>query len=71
MPVEPGRDLVFEYRNWKGEVATRHATPIEIRWGSSEWHPEPQWLMVAYDHGKEALRDFALADCKFVGAVVP
>ena len=32
-----------------------------LRFGSTQWHPEPQWLLQAWDVDKDAERDFALA----------
>ena len=49
------------YTNWRGETAFRTITPGRIRWGSNEWHPEPQWLLEAYDLDKNASRTFAMA----------
>lgn len=59
------RVMRFEYTNYRGETAMRWATPLEIRWGSTEWHPNPGWLMRAFDHEKGAVREFALGDCRF------
>lgn len=57
-----GEPLVVSYMNYRGEVSTRTITPIKPWYGSTEWHPEPQWLLKAFDHEKDAERDFALAD---------
>ena len=57
--------LCFHYTNWRGETALRRAIPISIRHASTEWHPEKQWLLLAYDIDKQAEREFALADCSF------
>lgn len=57
--VEP---VTLIYTNWKGETGPRRIIPRRIWWGSTEWHPEPQWLITAFDMEKEAERDFALAD---------
>lgn len=57
--------ITFTYKNYRGEVATRTTVPKAIWFGTTEWHPEPGWLMTAYDLEKAADRDFALADCSF------
>lgn len=57
-----GEPLTFAYRNWRGEVGTRHVRPISVRYGSTEWHPEPQWLLLAHDLDKDAEREFAMRD---------
>jgi predicted DNA-binding transcriptional regulator YafY len=48
------------YTNWRGETAERTIEPIEIWYGSTEWHPEEQWLLKAIDVAKKAERDFAV-----------
>lgn len=54
--------FVATYRNYRGEVSERTITPKRVWYGSTEWHPEPCWLLTAHDHDKGADRDFALAD---------
>jgi len=54
--------LSCEYRNWRGEVSARRFSPIEFWYGSTEWHPEPGLMLKALDYGKNAERDFRLAD---------
>ncbi len=56
--------ITFWYKNYRGEEGYRRATPISLRFGSSEWHPAQQWLMLAHDDEKNAPREFALADMK-------
>lgn len=59
------REITMIYRNYRGEIAERTVTPLHIWWGTTDWHPEPGWLMTAFDHDKQADRDFSLADCQF------
>lgn len=54
--------LSAEYRNYRGEVSTREFTPKRVFYGSTDWHPEPGLMLSAFDHGKNAMRDFALVD---------
>lgn len=61
MPNEAA-PLAFTYRNWRGEIGHRSVYPIRMEWGSTEWHPEPQWLLVAHDIEKGAERSFAVKD---------
>lgn len=56
------------YRNYRGEVATRDISPEYVWYGVTDWHPKEGYLLHAYDHEKQAYRDFALADCDFVSA---
>lgn len=55
-------DITFGYMNWRGEHSERHARPIRIWYGSTEWHPTPQWFLHALDREKGEARDFALKD---------
>lgn len=66
VPADDRRALRFLYVNWKGEAGLRRATPISIRHGATEWHPEPGSLLLAYDHDKNDFREFALKDCDFL-----
>lgn len=54
--------VVFTYRNYKGEVAIRHAAPRQIWYGSTAHHPELGWFMTALDTDRNVTRDFALKD---------
>lgn len=56
------KPLVIRYRNWRGEVSTRTITPITVWWGKSEYHEGEQWFLRAYDHDRNAKRDFAMKD---------
>ncbi len=60
-----GHHIAVRYVNYRGEVAVRWIVPIRVLFGATEWHPEPQWLLEAYDAGKDANRMFALRDCDF------
>ena len=54
--------FVFTYRNYRGEVAERRVQPISVRFGTTEWHPQPGWLLRGFDLEKMAEREFAMAD---------
>lgn len=56
------KSLRFMYTNWKGNRGFREVIPQRIYFGSTEWHKEEQWLMVAYDLDKKAERTFAMKD---------
>lgn len=60
-----GAPVRFAYTNYRGVSSIRLATPKRLWFGSTEYHPEPQWLITAHDHDKGADRDFALAECDF------
>jgi hypothetical protein len=53
---------VISYTNYRGETSVRRIIPKSVRFGSTEWHPEPQWLLLAWDDDKQADREFALKD---------
>jgi hypothetical protein len=55
------RILTGTYTNWKNEVAKRSFIPSKLWFGSTDWHPEPQWLLTAWDVEKQAWRDFAFS----------
>jgi hypothetical protein len=60
----PGDDalvVTFRYTNHRGETATRRVIPQGVGFLATEWHPEPQWLLHAYDLDRGADRSFALA----------
>ena len=54
--------LQFKYTNYKSETNNRKVIPYKIWFGSTEFHPEKQWLLHAYDIEKCAERNFALRD---------
>jgi hypothetical protein len=56
----------FVYRNHRGEIAERRVIPDAVRFGTTEWHPTPQWLLRAYDLDKQALREFAMSEISSV-----
>ncbi len=56
-------DLVrFRYRNHRGEEAERRVRPIRLWFGSTSWHPSPQWLLEGFDLDRQATRDYAMAN---------
>jgi hypothetical protein len=60
--LTPTQPIRFVYRNWRGEVATRRVDAINVWFGSTEWHPVPQWFVKAMDLDKHEMRDFAMKD---------
>lgn len=50
------------YTNHRGERRERDIDPVTLYWGSTEFHPDPQWMLEVYDHGKKTRRDYALKD---------
>jgi hypothetical protein len=64
--LEPPEEYKFTYKNWRGEIAQRHVKVMSIWYGTTQWHPEPQWFMHALDLDKKEIRDFAMRDMKDV-----
>ena len=60
--IVPHDKIQFEYVNWKGESGTRRIEVGELYYGSTEYHPEFQWLLEGYDLDKKANRIFAMRD---------
>jgi hypothetical protein len=63
MPEE--LQISFLYTNYRGQLSRRKAVPLRIAFESTDWHPEPQWILHAFDMDKKAERGFALKDCDF------
>lgn len=57
---ENTKTVTIDYTNWRGERSERIIIPLEIVFESNQWHPEPQWLLRAWDVEKKAERLFAL-----------
>jgi hypothetical protein len=60
--MKPEQTLTFLYRNYKGNVALRSILPGELVFKSTEFHPEPQWIIVGLDVQKGQERSFAVRD---------
>lgn len=54
--------VTIEYTNWKGARAKRKIDPINMYFGKTEHHQDPQWLLRAYDLDKKDYRNFAMKD---------
>jgi predicted DNA-binding transcriptional regulator YafY len=52
--------VIIDYTNYRGERTLRAVTPKSIEFSSNEWHSKPQWLLMAFDHEKQADRTFAM-----------
>ena len=56
------REVLIHYTNYKQETAWRSIIPGLIRFGATEHHTEPQWLLEAHDVAKNSQRTFAMRD---------
>src|ERR1051326_6316307 len=52
--------VVILYVNWRGEEGVRRILPRGLRFAATEWHPDAQWLLDAFDLDKQAEGAFAL-----------
>lgn len=48
--------VTIRYTNYRGETADRRIVPRMLRFAATEWHPEPQWLLDAFDIDKGSPR---------------
>jgi hypothetical protein len=56
--------------NWKGIPGHRKIQVARIYFGSTEYHPEEQWLLEALDIDKKEYRIFAMKDMSNVVEMV-
>jgi predicted DNA-binding transcriptional regulator YafY len=56
------KEVVIDYTNWRGHRAERRIRPLDLRFGSSQWHLTDQWLLHALDVDKDEIREFAMRD---------
>lgn len=61
MTTTDDQPVCIDYTNHRGERRWRNVEPRKLYWGRTEWHPEPQWLLHAFDLDKMEDRDFAMA----------
>lgn len=54
--------LCFDYINYRGERSHRRVLPRRMVYEKTEWHPEEQWLLIAWDIEKQAERSFAMKE---------
>ena len=54
--------LQIHYKNWNGIFSMRKIIPDYVWFGMTEFHQTPQYLLHAWDIGKNAYRDFAIVD---------
>lgn len=63
--VDQKQLVEIDYTNWKGERQRRKILPLNIYFGSTSYHPEPQWLLSAVDVEKKETRTFAMRAIHF------
>lgn len=50
----------FRYINHRGGITDRRVISRRLLYGSTEYYPEPQWLLECWDLDKNDYRTFAL-----------
>jgi hypothetical protein len=60
----PKEAVAILYTNYRGETSIRKIVPKKIWFGKTDWHPDEQWILDAFDLEKGAERGFALRDVK-------
>lgn len=67
----PEKAVRVVYTNYRRETSERTILPERLWFGSTPWHPEPQWLLDAVDLEKGERRSFAVADIHSWSKEVP
>jgi len=62
--MEKEKSVRILYTNWEGKTSLRTVIPRDLAYISTEWHPESQWCINAFDVDKNAERTFACKDIK-------
>ena len=57
--------IKLKYKNHRGVTTYRNIRPLQLFYGTSEWHGEG-WIMLCHDLDKGEDREFALKDCDFL-----
>lgn len=52
--------IEIDYTNWRNIRSVRKILPIRIYFAATDFHPEPQWILEAFDPEKKENRAFAL-----------
>lgn len=56
------RIVTIVYTNYKQEKKSYRIIPHSIKFGKTEYHPSPQWLIEATDVERNVHRTFAMAN---------
>ena len=62
--IEYKKQIKVLYQNYKGVEKVRTIIPIEIYFGSTEYHKEEGWLLKVFDIEKQSERTYSLKDIK-------
>ena len=53
--------IMVDYTNYKGERSIRRIFPTNMFYGTTEYHPQPQYLLTVHDFDKKDQRIYALS----------
>lgn len=56
------RVVVIDYTNHRGVRRLRRIQPLDLIFGTNEWHADELWQLLAHDVAKNADRYFAMAN---------
>lgn len=54
--------IKVEYTNYRGEKGIRTIVPVNFYFGTTDYHPEAQWLVKLWDCDRQAERIYALKE---------
>ena len=61
---DPQHEIKMLYTNHRGETSIRRLVPQRVWFGKTEWHPEEQWLLEAFDLDRNAIRNYVLREVR-------
>lgn len=60
--------LEIDYTNHRGERSWRRLkSPMTFWFAATEWYPEPQWYLMAWDVDRHAIRWFTVKNIHQLG----
>lgn len=62
MALDTSKVVLIDYTNYRGERSKIRVRPERIYFGSTEFHPEPQWIMQALNVDRHMTRHYAVKD---------
>jgi hypothetical protein len=65
--TDASMEINVSYTNWRNETSVRRVLLGDVRFGTTEWHEEPTWLIKAFDldHPAQIWKEFDLLKCDF------
>ena len=71
-PAQTDKAITVTYTNWRGKTDVRMLLLGEVRYGTTEWHPEPTHLISAFDlnHPAQIWKEYDLSKMDFTRAAM-